>query len=388
MNIVLKKTEKKSSLSNAQKTFNRLKKKIEKLQQEREETENILEENLAFYYKHLEPLKKEMLDADVVSLKVIYGYDIDDLRAKEKQLWRDVVTCKLNQFLDELDPNDFAKDDDLCVIFEDIYGYEYEETAEAELEEMKEMMEQMFKSQGVDVDLSDIDIEDSEELIMHKLFGAVGDAFDKQMEEENGSKPHSRQEKAKSKKALEKEKKARDLEELQKKGLAGIYKQLAKVLHPDLEQDPLQKIEKVKLMKKLTTAYENDDLHTLLTLEMEWIHCADEEGTNGVRLSSDEQIKIYNSILKDQLDALENNFTLLCHSPRYFPIHDYLSSDPTRTPKSLMLRDMQQWTERKEFALQIILSLDDGPEGLSYLRNLLNLFHRSQKKGGQTNVKR
>lgn len=62
-------------------------------------------------------------------------------------------------------------------------------------------------------------------------------------------------EKPKSKKEINRELKAQKLADMQKQNLGQIYKQLAKVIHPDLEQDEELKNEKVELMKKLTDDY-------------------------------------------------------------------------------------------------------------------------------------
>jgi hypothetical protein len=64
---------------------------------------------------------------------------------------------------------------------------------------------------------------------------------------------------------------ARAAEEFRKRSIAKLYKQLARVLHPDLEQDRGLQSEKVQLMQELTEAYRQNDLHTLLRLELQWI---------------------------------------------------------------------------------------------------------------------
>ena len=46
---------------------------------------------------------------------------------------------------------------------------------------------------------------------------------------------------------------------------------LAKMLHSDLETDETLKLEREELMKKVTAAYQDKDLNTLLKLEIEII---------------------------------------------------------------------------------------------------------------------
>ena len=60
---------------------------------------------------------------------------------------------------------------------------------------------------------------------------------------------------------MEKEERTRQAEQLRNKSITSIYKQLAKVLHPDLEPDAERKQAKGTLMQELTAAYRNNDLH-------------------------------------------------------------------------------------------------------------------------------
>jgi curved DNA-binding protein CbpA len=78
--------------------------------------------------------------------------------------------------------------------------------------------------------------------------------------------------------------------------IGAIYKQLAKVLHPDLEPDPEKRGEKLALMQQLTAAYRNEDLPSLLRLELEWLHR--EEGD--LDRLTEEELKIYNAVLREQ----------------------------------------------------------------------------------------
>jgi len=120
----------------------------------------------------------------------------------------------------------------------------------------------------------------------------------------------------KSKKQLEREEREKQAAEVKSKSISRIYKQLAKVLHPDLEQDAELRVYKELQMRELTTAYEKNDLHTLLRLELEWIQ---KEEANLEKLT-DDKLKIYNEVLKEQISDLEEeSFSLLQH-PRYQPL--------------------------------------------------------------------
>jgi paraquat-inducible protein B len=106
---------------------------------------------------------------------------------------------------------------------------------------------------------------------------------------------------------------------MQSKSLQTIYKQLVRVLHPDLERDSQKRTWKEELMKKLTVAYENNDLFSLLTIEMEWMNASAEK----IRSQNDTDLKIYNAILKDQIQELQVSIDMLFMHPRNLPIQKF-----------------------------------------------------------------
>ncbi|MBI4472898.1 MAG: hypothetical protein HY646_09535 [Acidobacteria bacterium] len=108
----------------------------------------------------------------------------------------------------------------------------------------------------------------------------------------------------------------REAEELRKRSIAAVYKQLAKVLHPDLEPNAAQRERTLVLMQDLTAAYRNNDLHSLLRLEQDWIRR--EEG-NLERLTQ-EKLSIYNQVLREQALDLEHELESLPYLPRYRPL--------------------------------------------------------------------
>jgi hypothetical protein len=225
-------------------------------------------------------------------------------------------------------------------------------------------MEQMFKDQGIDIDLSEINFTDDPYDVISKMHEKIGDQFAKMSENQPPPKP-------KTKRQIEKERKEQELENLQKRGLATIYKQLAKVLHPDLEQDPILKKEKEELMKKLTTAYQKNDLHTLLSLEMEWMSRS-ENNVAQISFSGDEQMKIYNSLLKEQTEMLQHEIDRLSLHPRYFSIQYYLSDDYL-PPLNLMLVDLEQMRTDSRLYQKTINGLQSS-ESKQILTEILEAF--------------
>ena len=80
------------------------------------------------------------------------------------------------------------------------------------------------------------------------------------------------------------------------------------------------KVEKEQLMKQLTVAYENDDMYTLLALELQWINTSNKESN----MLQDDNLKIYNAVLKDQVKSLELDIDELSMHPNYRMIYPYL----------------------------------------------------------------
>ena len=69
-------------------------------------------------------------------------------------------------------------------------------------------------------------------------------------------------------------------------------------------------------MQELTAAYRNNDLHTLLRMELEWI----QREKGDLERLTDEKLALYNQVLKEQVQTLEREIAQLpCH-PRYQPI--------------------------------------------------------------------
>jgi hypothetical protein len=277
-----------------------------------------------YYHNQLLPTKKEYIGEVKKFVVIMYEFykNNKQLSIHQRDVLEEIVLDKINFIFRSTTYTDI--DPKISAIFEDLEGTSYDDIVSDELDELKQEMQDMFKEQGgVDIDLSSIEKEDGEEDILRKLFEAMNASGAGQKEEM--CKP-------KNKKQIQKEQKAKEFEALQKRELSSIYKQLAKVFHPDLEQDFEEKVAKEVLMKRLTSAYDDGDLHTLLLLEMEWMNRDQNQGKE----QSEDQLKIYNSLLKNQIASLEEDSKMTMMHPRYLLIQPYLmnsSFDPLTTLK-------------------------------------------------------
>jgi hypothetical protein len=299
-------------LSKAQRAFNRLVTKVEELRARLDREIHRLDKVLAYYGKYIHPrlqrqtaLRKELIRALVPFL------DGNRLKQKsERKTLRMLVGEQINEIAGE---EGTLTDEDLQAVFKQVHGVDFGQVEQEEMEEMRSAMEEMFGELGIGIDLSDLRPNMSDEELAAKAAEMAERIQEKAEEEEGAFRPPGNK---KTKRQLEKEERTRQAEQLRNKSIASIYKQLAKVLHPDLEPDAGRKQAKGTLMQELTAAYRNNDLHTLLRLELEWIQR--EEGD--VERLTEEKLSIYNQVLKEQVSELERELAELPYHPRYQPI--------------------------------------------------------------------
>jgi len=258
---LIRKKERPAPLAQDQKLFDRLRRKIELLQKEKERTAQDLDACLHFYHEKILPEDKAFLHSLVKRVKISYPfYRMPKWISKaERKMFRELLLDDIEQIFSM---GDFAAIPvEIKEICKQLSGVDCEEVASLQLEHMKDEMEEMFREAGINIDLSGIATDDPQEEMIQKIFETISEAT----ANENGSS----RETLKTKKDQQKKSKQDAFVELQKKSLNSIYKQLVKAFHPDLEQDAEQKNRKEELMKRVTCAYEKDDLHTLLAIENE-----------------------------------------------------------------------------------------------------------------------
>ncbi|MFH1831748.1 MAG: hypothetical protein ABH827_02990 [bacterium] len=243
------------------------------LQAQQQDKTQELDLALQFYYEKIRP--DEVILQGLFIERVTIAYQIyktskDFSKAERKDL-KKIVMDEVNVVFSLGDGYNIPVE--VKEIFSDLNGVDYDETLAAELE----------------------------------LF------------EDENQMASSRRESKKTKKQREKESKKSEFEALLKQNINSTYKQLARVLHPDLEQNSEQKIVKEELMKTLTIAYKNNDLYELLNLELECLkHSASTKQTQ-----NNEKLEIYNTVLADQVKTLQVTIDTLFQDPKYAPLGRY-----------------------------------------------------------------
>ena len=149
-------------------------------------------------------------------------------------------------------------------------------------------------------------------------------------------------------------KELQEQEDAKKQDFKSLYKQLAKVLHPDLETDPQLKQHKEIWMKRLTGAYAAGDLRELLQIEMEWLG---EEATN-LATASDRKLMVYCGVLKQQIADLKLQTDWLLNEPQYGPLRRFLHPFYSDMPKPTVIRSELRSSLRQH--LGFIKDLEGG----------------------------
>jgi hypothetical protein len=296
-------------LTKGQRTFNRLVAKVERLRAQLENTTREYDEALAYYGEHLHSReqREQALRKDLVRAAAPF-LNSRQLKKGERQTLREILV----DLLIGIGRHEGSLADlDLREIFERVHGVDFEDAEREVMEQTRSMMEAMFADFGIDVDLSGFQPAMSEADFAARA-AQMGEEFEQKAEEAARAQPG----RSKSRRELEREERERQAEEARKKSIGSIYKQLARVLHPDLEPDAERRQLKVALMQDLTAAYRNNDLHTLLRLQLEWIQ--KEEGD--LDRMTDEKLAIYNHVLKEQVADLESQLAQLPLHPRYSPL--------------------------------------------------------------------
>ncbi len=301
------KEEKKTNQNPLQKVFNHLRQKIDALQKESLECTKILDKHLEFYENELSPKIKKNCDLLREQIKIFYPFLEDTMQFKKEEIsiLKQVIASLFERIAD-VEGDDMMLDDELSVIFKATVGFSYKEQQNEEFEALKKNMVAKYLKKGICLDLSEVKLEDSRAEAMKDLMDSMSDqgAFEETEKCEES--------KTRSRKQIKKEKHLSAMRDLQKKEIRTIYKQLAKVLHPDLEIDPAVKLEKDIEMKKVISAYEKLDLHTLLSMDVE---------TNEDH--NEDQLKLYNNLLQSQVETLQEQLRMIPKDQKYNSLENY-----------------------------------------------------------------
>lgn len=284
--VITPKSEK--DLSKLQKQFNANVKKINELKQRLQDDEAALRLIVTRIQSDIIPVEQKHFDK-ITELVYVFDKHHDDpfFKKKEKEKIADFIIHKSQELIEG------TGNEDLKVLYEKYAKESFDqmdpEAENATAEMMKSMMSSMF---GVEFE-EDADVSDPQKMQEY---------MERKIEEKQAEAQAKKANKKKSEKQIEKEEKIKEEAKNVSKAARSIYTDLVKAFHPDRERDETERDRKTEIMKRVTQAYENDDLFELLRLKIEL------QGSDIESLTmADEQLKYYNKILKDQVRALEEN---------------------------------------------------------------------------------
>lgn len=347
-------------LSKNQQAFNKLTARIEKLQSEIVKKGRQYDEALLLHGKEIVPLDEELARQSRTLLSLLFPYYQRHQLRNMRPLLKELLQHHLQIVLDNLAGE---PDAELKNIFQQLEGESYDAAAEREEKEMHEEMESVFKSWGMDVDLQEEDMDD--EARAAKM-AEVRERIREKLAAEQQRAEEQRKTRPKTAKQLQKEKARQAAEEGKQKNLSTLYRQLAKLLHPDLEQDEERRAEKAVLMQEVTRAYEAKDLHALLMLELKWIHGEQSH----LETVADEKLALYLQILREQAAELGKEKWQLINHPRYHVLVQRYGYRPLGYPLKAVKDEQRQLASEIGYCRDDIAALQT-PQAVRYLKAML-----------------
>lgn len=297
---VIKKQKK--ELSKLESLFNYRIKRVKRLK----DALNLVSGQISNYQKQraeiIFPIGEKTVKQQIVLIKVLVEvFDAKILKGKKQQ---EKFEELLLYFIENLifDKGQEGLDD----LYERFAQQTVEEAEEEAVQEEKEQLFNMMDFMGIEV--SD---EEKEKIMSDEVDDEFIHNFEKRLTEENSFNQFFEnfnfRERKKSKQQIEREEK--EAEELANisKTVKKVYKELVVELHPDKEMDDVKRAEKTALMQQVTEAYQNDDLFTLLSIQLVQI-----DGTDNTNLS-DEKVEYFNTMLLNQARELEQQKKDLGH---------------------------------------------------------------------------
>ena len=373
-------------LSRQQKKFGQLLKEVEKLRARQQRITTTWERFLAAYLERIHPEEQRQheLRKDVVRQLATHLHNPGKLGPRQRDALTDLIEAQLEVILNH-EPE--LSDPELLALIEHFKqrdaaarasrGDDEVEDEDDEVNDLPPFVSELIR----DLDLdpagfrSGMSPDEIEQEIERQMLEDIG--IDP---EEFNSEPTSRSRKTTRKgkrkgqsKAADPRVQAEQVEEARKRTLSVIYKQLAKVLHPDLESDPVKREQKHHLMQELTTAYKKGDLHTLLRLELSCYHREEDD----LDRLTDEKLKVYIELLHQQVADLRREVASIPFLPQ-FALVGRFANPFSGEPEAIetILTNLQPYTASLEEAKAAL----QGPAARTELRDMIRAHIEQQKR--------
>jgi hypothetical protein len=294
----------KPAFSKGQKAFNSLIKQIEKRRKQLRAWETVTPTFQQRYVNELLPLERTSTTLQIRMVHFLdQAYAQKELTKAERRKMVIVIANLAGDLIDE----DEDEGKELKAIYDKYSPTNYDSQMAAEVDGMKSMLETVL---GVDLG-DDLDLSSPEDLLQR------AQAHIQQGQAEAAAKNAERDvQRAKRKKSPNQQAAEARAQEQQAQislSIREVYRKLASALHPDREPDPQERDRKTRLMQRVNQAYQKNNLLQLLELQLELEHI-DQHALNSM---SEERLKHYNTILKEQVRELDQEILHVESAFRY-----------------------------------------------------------------------
>lgn len=330
-------------LSKEERAFNRALARVQTLSRTLDEEKTRLDRLLVFHAAEIAPRCEQVVTSRTRLVRALAPF-LDDRRLTKSQ--RRVLTAILREQLDEVLPHVESLDADLQALFQRIHDVSCAEAVQGEVDDARAEMAAMFDALGLDVEVPELRAGMAPEDI-----AAMAARLSEDLRRADEQRSQSAEPRRATKRELKEAERAKQYQQLRRDSLGAVYRRLVKQMHPDLEPDSAERERKSRVMQDVTAAYGRNDLRSLLQLELEWLGDA---GVDAARLS-DDKLRAYTAVLKEQAAELQSEVQSLRFHPRYAPL---LTDSPWGFP---VLLDGPSELRRLE---AVLATLDAGLERL------------------------
>ncbi len=279
-----------AALSKGQTAFNTLIKQIEKKRARLAAWESAMPPYHQKYLSDWVPLIEASADLRVKLVYCLDGaYDQKGFTKTERRTLAEIITELAGELVAA------RNDAEMKRIYNCYSQSDYDKNEAANLKGVQDMLEDALGLDlGEELDLSSPD----------EFFARAQEKIqDRQAEFAAERQAHEdrRAKRAKSAKQLAQEARQHTQQRQLSQSIREVYRKLVSALHPDRETDPAEHDRKTALMQRVNQAYDKNNLLQLLELQLELEHI-DQFALSHI---SEDRLKHYNKILKDQLAELE-----------------------------------------------------------------------------------
>lgn len=314
-------------LSKLQRQFNQKIQQVDALKQQLSEMRARLELAQARVTQELRPLVMQVVQKRVELVKLLdRAYQLEEFRKREKDK---IAALIVSITVGLIEGYEVAE---LIALHDKYAAIPYAELLQQKQEEARAKQQEPLDLQELDMALED-------ELDLEHLEAHLGQQ--QAAREKAKADGKANREKSKAKLAKEERKKLDLLHT--SKASRRVYTDLAKLLHPDKEQDEAARTWKTEAMKHITRAYKQDDFFELLRLQLQYKAGPDKN----LDQVPDAQLKYFLKLLTLQVKELEEEQEQFLNGPNSSFYQQYCSSPKQMahglgTARNELKRDVKQ----------------------------------------------